>query len=133
MSMAKLRYPLVATKKYPPPALFAASGSVPGHHLLRVLTGTEGTATPSSELDRKALRDSGLAAAVRGLTARRGAEPLGRADAGIGEETLDPRDDEAPAALAGEAETLPGLGSVTHSGSPPGGPWTASYGTTRPG
>jgi len=33
--MAKLRYPLVATKKYPPPALFAASGSVPGHHLPR--------------------------------------------------------------------------------------------------
>ena len=35
LSMAKLRYPLVATKKYPPPALFAASGSVPGHHLPR--------------------------------------------------------------------------------------------------
>src|ERR1700731_4898608 len=38
LSMAKLRYPLVATKKYPPPALFAASGSVLGHHLPRLLS-----------------------------------------------------------------------------------------------
>jgi len=55
------------------------SGSPPP----QVLSGDEGTATPSSELDRKALRDSGLAAAVGGLTARRRAEPLGRADAGV--------------------------------------------------
>src|SRR2546421_13043877 len=41
------------------------SGSPPP----QVLSGDEGTATPSSELDRKALWDSGLAAAVCGLTA----------------------------------------------------------------
>jgi hypothetical protein len=49
--MPKLRYPLVATKKYPPPAPFAASGTVLGHPP-QALSGAEGTATPSPALGR---------------------------------------------------------------------------------